>query len=83
MTNYSNDSYMCRVDFFKPSGKWYATEAIDFRLSYEELDCLGHALKKAGNPYSDMTAVCLHPYTWEYPRCIPHDRRLAEEVGVQ
>lgn len=25
---YSNDNTMVRVDFFKPSGKWYTTEAV-------------------------------------------------------
>jgi hypothetical protein len=25
---YTEDSQMVRVDFFKPSGKWYCTEAI-------------------------------------------------------
>ena len=25
---YSEDETMVRVDFFKPSGKWYTTEAV-------------------------------------------------------
>ena len=30
MTNYCDDPVMVRVDFFKPSGKWYTTEAMEF-----------------------------------------------------
>lgn len=29
MTHYSENPGMVRVDYWKPSGKWYMTEAID------------------------------------------------------
>ena len=35
MGNYSNDSDSIRVDFFKPSGKWYCTEAVKWIGNYE------------------------------------------------
>lgn len=34
--NYSNEESACRIDFFKPSGKWYTTAAI--RMEYESTE---------------------------------------------
>lgn len=34
MTNYSNNPGMVRVEFFKPGGKWYMTEAWDMSNYY-------------------------------------------------
>lgn len=34
MTNYSNNTGSVRVEFFKPSGKWYMTEAWDMSNYY-------------------------------------------------
>jgi|SRR5580700_10662734 hypothetical protein len=34
MGNYSEDEDSVRVDFFKPSGKWYTTEAIRWTCAY-------------------------------------------------
>lgn len=70
MSHYSNSPNKCRVDFFKPSGKWYATEEINWPDSLYEWDihrAFLHALSTAlsspnGKRYSDMTAVCLEPY---------------------
>lgn len=71
MSNYSDDPSMVRVDFFKPSGKWYATEAIKWdhygteesnkgELIYDTFKrCLQDQLK---GRLSEMIAVCLHPY---------------------
>jgi hypothetical protein len=36
--NYSDNPGMVRVDYFKPSGKWYMTEAHDMYDFYNELD---------------------------------------------
>jgi len=67
MTNYTEDPYMCRVDFFTSSGKWYITEAISFRGLYNKLPiheafriALENHLK--GQRLNGMTAVCLKPY---------------------
>ena len=70
MSNYSESSADCRVDFFKPSGKWYATEAVRFiGGTYERsprlalmmsLDAIG--IGKPGGRFLGMTAVCLMPY---------------------
>jgi hypothetical protein len=68
--NYSNSSNMVRVDFFKESGKWYTTEAMEW-LSYEKeihqafIDSLRAAFIKGDGHarYSGMTAVCLQPYS--------------------
>lgn len=66
MSNYSENAAMCRVDFFKESGKWYTTEAINFSCcdwSSSPVDALKEALmKQIGTKYSGMTAVCLEPY---------------------
>ena len=68
MSNYSDSPNMCRVDFFKSSGKWYITEAVEF-LDSKYYDHPIDALKAALNKHfgdtprlSGMTAVCLHPY---------------------
>jgi hypothetical protein len=34
VTNYSNNPGMVRVDFYKPGGKWYMTEAVDMSTHY-------------------------------------------------
>lgn len=66
MSNYSDCTNSCRVDFFKPSGKWYATEAIIF--SYWSKNTSIHKafedglLNSAKGKYIGMTAICLHPY---------------------
>lgn len=41
---YSDDDSMVRVDFFKPTGKWYATEAIQLPEDFVS------GLEKAGMP---------------------------------
>lgn len=69
---YCDDPRMVRVDFFKPSGKWYTTEAIKFDRYYAKDEthgyeyindtfkrCLREQLKGRLN---GMTAVCLEPY---------------------
>ena len=39
MTNYSDNPGSVRVDYFKPSGKWYMTEAIKMSdYFYKEID---------------------------------------------
>jgi hypothetical protein len=38
MGNYSDDASMVRVDFFKPSGKWYCTEAVRWTGPYHSKD---------------------------------------------
>lgn len=35
MTNYSDNPGMVRVDYFKESGKWYMTDAVDMSLVYD------------------------------------------------
>lgn len=74
---YSDDASSVRVDFFKPSGKWYATEAVKWTGSYEEdiRDAFLQSLKdhfKGVPRYQGMTAVCLHPYhKHEHPLMVP------------
>lgn len=68
---YSENSAMVRVDFFKESGKWYTTEAVEWVGSYEEDIMRGFAQSLVNHlkgRLSDMDAVCLHPYhKYEYP----------------
>lgn len=69
---YSENDYMVRVDFFKPSGKWYCTESVHwltFRAAEMGIDqAFKQALKKhlalSDGTYrlKEMTAVCLEPY---------------------
>ena len=62
---YTTDDSIVRVDFFKPDGKWYTTEAIQW-IGYRYIDILDafeNSLKESiGNKFSGMTAVCLNPY---------------------
>lgn len=67
---YSENDSMVRVDFFKPSGKWYLTEAVFWSGKYkgsEQLihDSFAQSLRDhfKDNPgrLSDMTAICLYP----------------------
>ena len=64
--NYAEDPFMCRVDFFRASGKWYTTEAIDMIKVWGESDMID-AVHKAivfhtNGRLNGMTAVCLEPY---------------------
>lgn len=66
MSNYSVNPAMVRVDFFKPSGKWYDTVAVEWQ-GYHHSDiyqALRNSLNTSGygDKYSGMTAVCLEPY---------------------
>lgn len=66
---YSDDEAMVRVDFFKPSGKWYTTEAVKW-LGWGRDILIHDAFKNSlkihfkDNPerLSDMDAICLEPY---------------------
>ena len=69
MSNYSEDKNTCRVDFFKPSGKWYTTLAIKFRGKdwkgeggITPHEALKNALSDANVGLEEMTAICLEPY---------------------
>lgn len=75
---YTTDDSMVRVDFFKPSGKWYYTEAVEWTGSFYGTTVDGRAsLQEVQNPvdafkqslrdhlrnrFQEMTAVCLEPY---------------------
>lgn len=64
MTHYSDSPSMVRVDFFKPSGKWYTTEAMEWLyLSTMDIhDVFAHSLEAhLGGRLRGMTAVCLEP----------------------
>lgn len=66
--HYSNQPSMVRVDFWKPSGKWYATEEMPFLYGWGENKLLIHeAFKRSlkvcfGNRFSGMDVTCLEPY---------------------
>lgn len=66
MTNYSDNPAHVRVDFFKPSGKWYATEMIDmtsFFMGKLTSQLVKDAvMSQVERRFSGMTAVCLAPY---------------------
>lgn len=67
MTNFTTDDSMCRVDFFKPNGKWYATEAVCWRGGWDgdiyscfALVLIRHLEDKPR--HIGMTAMCLEPW---------------------
>lgn len=73
---YTTDETQVRVDFFKPSGKWYCTESLRWDryatqtivggiVTYESPEntfrrCLQ---EQFGDRLIEMTAVCLEPYS--------------------
>lgn len=62
---YTNREDMVRVDFFKPSGKWYCTEAVKWLDYHSEFIHEGFKESLAGHLKGrllGMTAVCLEPY---------------------
>lgn len=65
MSYYSDDPCMCRVDFFKPSGKWYDSVAVSFEGLYDTPlihDAFREALERAKLMRRGFRAVCLEPY---------------------
>ncbi len=77
---YSTDSSMVRVDFFRPNGKWYCTEAVKWTGEWiganDKKQDIFEAFKQSlkdhfkdnPNRLSDMDAVCLEPYhEWTHP----------------
>ena len=75
MSNYIEDESSCRVDFFKPSGKWYTTIAVKFKDEdwkgeggIGPHEGLKNAIGDSNNGLSGMTAICLEPYhEWSHP----------------
>jgi len=71
MTHYSASSTDVRVDFFKPSGKWYVTESIKWigewhgkKQSIHEAfaQSLRNHFKNMPNRLIEMDAICINPY---------------------
>lgn len=76
MTNYSAKSSVVRVDYFKPSGKWYMTEALDmtgfFDYGIYPAEAVRAALVKAGRLCPGLNKVVIDPYVESsYPVMIP------------
>ena len=72
---YSENPAKVRVDFFKPSGKWYCTEAVKWTGAYFVnhmngegqllYDAFAKSLRdhfRGSNRLSEMDAICLEPY---------------------
>lgn len=66
---YTTEEGMVRVDFFKPSGKWYMTEAVDMSTWYDVPnihDAVGRALNAsrpvAAGWWTQFTVVVAEPY---------------------
>jgi hypothetical protein len=83
MRNYSDKDNSVRVDFFKPNGKWYATEAVEMPDTEETFagllpDVLIAALvahltaeQEGRIRYAGMWAVCLDPYNrFSHPQMV-------------
>ncbi len=64
---YTLDDRFVQVNFFKECGKWYTTEAIEWK-DYEHSTKLIHDLFReylddpVKGRYTGMWAVCLEPY---------------------
>lgn len=65
---YIDDDSMVRVDFFRPSGKWYCTEAVKWTGGYHGVP-IHIAFQKSLsdhlqglNRLNGMIVVCLEPY---------------------
>lgn len=77
---YTTEENMVRVDFFKPSGKWYTTEAVKWIGSYT--GGLIHDHFRASleahlkGRLDGMIAVCLKPYH-------AHSHPLSLRVGAK
>ncbi len=65
---FCDDESMVRVDFFKSTGKWYATEAVRWTGSYKGSLIHDAFVKSLRDHFgdkprlSDLDAVCLEPY---------------------
>jgi len=64
---YSADDNMVRVDFFKPSGKWYTNEAVKWTGEWKGqgiFEAFAQSLRDhlRNGRLSEMDAVCLEPY---------------------
>lgn len=66
--NYSNNPGSVRVDYFKPSGKWYETLEVDMTNFYQEPVFCREAVKQATMKrypnfrFDSWIVVCLEPY---------------------
>lgn len=62
--NYSDKSYMCRVDFFTENGKWKYTDEIDLCSIWNDsilTDAFAKKMIELGR-YKGLIAICLDPY---------------------
>ena len=68
MSNYTENPKMVRVDFWKPSGKWYATEAVEWvEYTGDHLirEVFHESLRRHFGDKPRLTglrATCLEPY---------------------
>ena len=81
MSNYSNDPADCRVDFWKPSGKWYDTETLrwddaGWGKEPEPIHTQMRRLLKEqfGCRCHGMRVTCLEPYhEFSHPISVVHE----------
>lgn len=63
---YTADDSMVRVDFFKPCGKWYCSEAVKWTGGYGDVEihaAFAESLRDhLKGRLHGMVAVCLEPY---------------------
>ena len=64
MSGYSDNPAMVRVDFFKESGKWYTTEAVEWLDYNGEIFAAFEASLRhhLGDRLRGMWAICVEPY---------------------
>jgi len=60
---YTTDDSRVRVDFFKPSGKWYMSEEINWYIYRGDIHSVFSQLlnEQFGKGLDGLTAVCLEP----------------------
>jgi len=65
MTHYNDNPGMVKVDYYKPGGKWYMTEAHDMSDFYNEPDihkAVREMLARDGRLLTHFTIVVDEPY---------------------
>lgn len=69
---YTEDDSQVRTEYFKLSGKWYCTEALDMSGQYDAMHAPLAVERARGNAHPEMWCVVLDPYhKGSYPVLMP------------
>jgi hypothetical protein len=63
MSNFSDSEQDCRVDLWKPSGKWYTTKVLRWQIYDGDIhEALKLLMEKQYPTLKGFSVTCLHPY---------------------